>query len=428
MAVPKVIILGHKCTYEGHVPNDSKAAKIRDWPQCKNVTDVCAFLGVTGYMRVWIKNYSTIMRPLYDLTRKNQPFIWNEKHAAAMQSLKDAIVHSTALITIDYETDRTVYLAVDSSIQGVRWILSQDCADGRRCPSHFGSITWNERESRYSQAKIELYGLFCALRAMCFHLVGIRKLVVEMDTLYICGMLNNPDVQPNATINHWITAILLFDFKLIHIPAEKHHGPDGLSRHEPTDDEVDEDDDPEDWIDRTLALGIWVVSWLDSATTNDSTAVWTLDTQDAPPLRRSARLHSKANFDSPNHEVDDSSQPAQEYAADTLPPSANETNDLDNNTNDNDNGATAGSLSPNDNPSNDNNATADDQGDTSALSPFPPNTTAAKAEDELLLIHEYLQCPCPPSHLHSEALTRFFRRAAHYTLANDRLWWLQHDG
>jgi hypothetical protein len=121
---------GHKCTYEGHVPDDPKAAKIRDWPPCKNVTDIRTFLGVTGYMRVWIKNYSAIARPLHDLTRKNQPFIWNEEHAVAMQSLKDAIVHSPALIPIDYEADCTVYLAIDSSIRGVGWILSQDCADG----------------------------------------------------------------------------------------------------------------------------------------------------------------------------------------------------------------------------------------------------------------------------------------------------------
>ena len=128
--VPEVVILGHKCTYEGHISDDSKAAKIHDWPPCKNVTDVCAFLGVTGYMRVWIKNYSSIARPLHDLTHKNQPFVWSKEHTTAMQSLKDAIVHSPALISIDYETDRTVYLAVDSSIRGVGWILSQDCADG----------------------------------------------------------------------------------------------------------------------------------------------------------------------------------------------------------------------------------------------------------------------------------------------------------
>jgi hypothetical protein len=95
---------------------------------------------------------------------------------------------------------------------------------------------------------------------MHFHLVGIHKLIVEMDALYIHGMLNNPDLQPNMTINWWIAAILLFNFKLVHIPVEKHHGPDGLSRCELAEGEDNDKDDPEDWINHTLALGIWVVS------------------------------------------------------------------------------------------------------------------------------------------------------------------------
>jgi hypothetical protein len=88
-------------------------------------------------------------------------------------------------------------------------------------------------------------------------------------------------VQPNATINRWIAAILLFDFKLVHIPADKHKGPDGLSRREPVEGEDDDDnnEDPEDWIDNALALGIWVVSWISHQQTNSaSTSVWTLDT------------------------------------------------------------------------------------------------------------------------------------------------------
>jgi hypothetical protein len=58
-------------------------------------------------------------------------------------------------------------------------------------------------------------------------------------------MLSNPDVQPNAAINRWIAAILLFDFELKHVPADKHKGPDRLSRHASVPGE-DEDDDPED--------------------------------------------------------------------------------------------------------------------------------------------------------------------------------------
>jgi hypothetical protein len=63
-------------------------------------------------------------------------------------------------------------------------------------------------------------------------------------------MLNNPDIQPNATINHWIAGILLFDFKLVHVPSAT-HGPDGLSRQPAQPDNPPEpEDDYEDWIDQ----------------------------------------------------------------------------------------------------------------------------------------------------------------------------------
>ena len=83
-----------------------------------------------------------------------------------------------------------------------------------------------------------------------------------MDAQFVRGMLKNPDIQPNATINRWIAAIHLFDFELIHMPASKHHGPDGLSWREPAEGE-DEDDNPEEWIDSTLSLGLWAVSWVE---------------------------------------------------------------------------------------------------------------------------------------------------------------------
>ena len=115
--------------------------------------------------------------------------------------------------------------------------------------------------------KVELYGLFHALHATHLHLISVRNLVVEVDASYIKGMLSNPDIQPNAAINRWIAAIQLFNFKLVHVPADKHKGPDGLSRHEPVLGE-DEDDDPDDWIDSALSLSTWVVSWLDPFPTN----------------------------------------------------------------------------------------------------------------------------------------------------------------
>ena len=118
---------------------------------------------------------------------------------------------------------------------------------------HFGSITLNNRESHFSQPKLELYGLFCALRALKMYLIGVQNLVVEVDVRYIKGMLANPDLMLSTSMNHWIMSILLFHFTLVHVPGTQ-HGLDGLSRcpQQPGDDITDSVDNLEfdDWVDQ----------------------------------------------------------------------------------------------------------------------------------------------------------------------------------
>ncbi|RDX44910.1 hypothetical protein OH76DRAFT_1457873 [Lentinus brumalis] len=92
-------------------------------------------------------------------------------------------------------------------------------------------------KSRYSQPKLELYGCFRALRHWRLYPIGIKHLILEVDAKYIKDMLNNPDLQPNATINCWIQGVLLFDFELQHLPTDKHWGPDAISRRLPTNEE-----------------------------------------------------------------------------------------------------------------------------------------------------------------------------------------------
>jgi hypothetical protein len=383
IAVPEIIILGHKCNYEGRIPDDSKIARIRDWPPCKNITDVRAFLGTTGFMRIWIKNYSAIARPLVNLTRKGETFVWQQQHEEAMQALKDAIISSPALVSIDYTSDRPVYLAVDSSTRGVGWILSQESDDGRRRPARFGSISWNERESRYSQAKIELYGLFRALRALRFHLVGLHHLIVEMDAQYIRGMLNNPDIQPNATINRWIAAIHLFDFKLVHIPADKHQGPDGLSRRTPAEGEDnDGNDDPEEWIDHALSLGIWIETRLAKQQTGlGITLVWTLASDNSPTTNDQGHqiTPSKAAFSDEERLLGDSAKNAF-------------------------------------------------HSNSSKSAIFPADDKTANMDYELDRIRQYLASQQPPLDLSGSTLTRFINKTRRFLLLGGRLWRWQRQG
>ncbi|KAI0037666.1 hypothetical protein FA95DRAFT_1459930, partial [Auriscalpium vulgare] len=87
----------------------------------------------------------------------------------------------------------------------------------------------NNRERRFSQPKLEIYGLFRALCMLRVYLIGLRNLIVEVDATSIGGMLKHPDLVPTASINCWIIAILAFKFLLRHIPGI-FHGSDRLSR------------------------------------------------------------------------------------------------------------------------------------------------------------------------------------------------------
>jgi hypothetical protein len=173
-----------------------------------------------------------------------------------MQRLKDEIIKSPALRRLDYVSGREVILAVDTSVIAVRYILPQEGDDGKRYMNCFGSLSLTEVESRYSEAKLELYGLFLALRAVRIFIFGVANLTVEMDAKYVKGMINNPDLQPNATINRWIAGILLFHFKLVHISADKHARPDRLSRRPPAAEDPLDEDDVEDWLDDAYSFAV----------------------------------------------------------------------------------------------------------------------------------------------------------------------------
>ena len=262
IATPRAEILGHICTYEGRVADPSRVKAIQTWPIPTTVSEVRAFLGTCGVLRIFIRNYTLIARPLIQLTRKDEPFEIGPDQLQAIETLKREITTSPALRPIDYESDQPVILAVDSCMNGVGYILFQVGPDKKRYPSRFGSLTFHDRESRYSQAKLELYGLFRALKQTQLYTIGVKKLVVEMDAKFIKGMINNPTLHPNDAVNRWIAAILLFDFDLVHVPADKHTGADGLSRRPRDSDDppLEDPDELEDWIDSNAGFFIDAVS------------------------------------------------------------------------------------------------------------------------------------------------------------------------
>jgi hypothetical protein len=252
-------VVGHVCCYEGRKPDTDRVGVILRWGPLKDVSGVRQFLGTVGVMRMFIEKYGEIARPIQKLTQKDMPFEWGKLQEAAMEALKKAIANAPWLRPLNYEWETDIVLAVDTSWIAVGVIVYQiDLIDNKKKHyAKFASLPLNTREARFSQPKRELYGIKRALTAMQYWLLGCRRLVVETDALYIKGMLSNPGMGPNATINRWIEQILMFQFKLKHVKGAT-FAPDGLSRREsqpgdeewlPDEDGLDETVPPEDHPD-----------------------------------------------------------------------------------------------------------------------------------------------------------------------------------
>jgi hypothetical protein len=68
---------------------------------------------------------------------------------------------------------------------------------------------------------------------VCYYwLIGVWRLLIETDARYIKGMLSNPSLGPNATVNRWTDRIFMSHFTLVHKPG-KGFGPDGSSQRDP---------------------------------------------------------------------------------------------------------------------------------------------------------------------------------------------------
>jgi hypothetical protein len=252
-------VVGHICSYEGRKPDTDRVGVIQRWPDLKDATEVRQFLGTVGVSRMFIKDFRDVAEPLQRLLRKDIEWEWGPEQQKSFQLIKDEMAAAGNLKPLNYDWDSDIVLAVDTSYKAVgAQVYQHDPIEvKKRYYAKFMSIGLNEREARFSQPKRELYGLKRALEALQYWLLGCRHLVVETDALYLKGMLANPGMGPNATINRWIEQILMFHFKLKHV-AGATFPPDGLSRRDPqpgdeefpnTEEGMDENPSPEEHPD-----------------------------------------------------------------------------------------------------------------------------------------------------------------------------------
>jgi hypothetical protein len=83
-AKDKVIFLGYIVSKDGVAVDVSKIESVENWPIPINISQVCSFLGLAGFYRCFVKDFSTIAAPMNDLTKKGVPFEWGATHQDAL--------------------------------------------------------------------------------------------------------------------------------------------------------------------------------------------------------------------------------------------------------------------------------------------------------------------------------------------------------
>jgi hypothetical protein len=99
----EVAFLGHIVSKKGFAVDPSKVTAVKEWEPPKNVGEIHSFLGLAGYYRRFIENFSKIAKPMTELLKKEKKFKWTDESEKTFQELKKRLVSAPVLCMPDLE-------------------------------------------------------------------------------------------------------------------------------------------------------------------------------------------------------------------------------------------------------------------------------------------------------------------------------------
>jgi len=234
-AAESIVFLGHVVNKEGTQPDPSRIDAMLRFPVPKTVTNVRSFLGLTGYYRKYIRGYSRIANPLFELTKKDMAFVWDQNCQRAFDNLKRALVEAPILVRPDFK--EPFCLDVDWSTRGVGAVLSQ--REGK-CEK---VVAYASKALSVAQRE------FHPMEGECYALIwGILHFRQYLHRTHFTLRMDHKPLEWLATVSdahgrrgRWIDMLQDFSFKIVHWPSIRHANADALSRN-PVGQAVDDDD------------------------------------------------------------------------------------------------------------------------------------------------------------------------------------------
>ena len=140
---------------------------VRDWPVLKDRRDTQQFLGFVNFYRRYIKSYSKIAAPLYNLTKKDIPYIWSKDCAEAFKRLKIAMTKEPVLMAPRTGSKESFFVATDASKYAIGAVLLQYTEDGKYLkPCAYYAKMLAPNQQQYPAYDQELLAIACALKEL----------------------------------------------------------------------------------------------------------------------------------------------------------------------------------------------------------------------------------------------------------------------
>ena len=110
--------LGHVISEDGISVDPSKIRDVLDWKTPETVPEIRSFLGLAGYYRRFVPDFSKIARPMIELLKKGVKFVWDDKCDQAFQILRKLLTSASVLAQPDITRPFDVYFDASGTSLG----------------------------------------------------------------------------------------------------------------------------------------------------------------------------------------------------------------------------------------------------------------------------------------------------------------------
>ena len=240
-AQDSVTCLGHLLSKDGVAPDPANINKIRAWEPPANARKLKTFLGLTGYYRHFVRDYSKIAQPLTELTRDDAEWQWTEVHQAAFEELKGILTSNQVMNYPDFSKPFTV--KSDASLAAIGYVLTQVSQeiDGKEKVISYGSKKLSPTQQRWSTYDREYFALLCSIRANAHYLRHAPFVAITDHRPLLAWRKIDAKKDPTGRRTRWAIELDTYDFELVYKKGKIHADADAMSRLGGENDEVAED-------------------------------------------------------------------------------------------------------------------------------------------------------------------------------------------